>query len=585
MRRVLLSFILLAATLAGQAQQPRDVVRLRPTGSGAIHGTVMSKGSEPLPLRRARVTIDGVDVDYAATAITADDGTFAFEGLPAGSYTVRAAKEPFIASAAGARRIGGSGAPVPLGPGERRRVEVHLPRGGVITGRVQTPEGEPAAGIGVMALTNRYVLSEGERRLAQNPTLTATTDDRGEYRIYGLPPGDYLLSALPTRSRSAGLQVLTDAEIREALAAVTRTLWSPGRPGSTGPPPRATAIASPAARPVGLSQVYHPGTPFLDRATVVRLEEGAVRSGVDIDLTLIPLANIEGSVTLPGGSERVQLIMAREVEQGASEMFRTTTVDGAGQFTYRAVPPGHYRIVARSSGLIGTAEVVVGGDDIAGLAIALKPALTISGRLVFDPPIENIPAMPAFAAPVVPAHSAGFMVGSRVAVSGDTFTISGLVPGRYRLASSPQGVRTPLGRWWLKSAVVGGREILDEPIAFQETDGDSHAILKWSDRASELSGSVRDSAGTSVRAAWVVVFSREPRSWFFHSRRVAGVRPGADGRYTVRNLPAGEYLIAATSQLEMNEWFDPEVLRGLVPQATPVAIAEDGRHTLDVIVR
>lgn len=583
MRVGLLSLLVVASMLAADAQQPRDVVRARPTGSGAIHGTVMSRDAEPLPLRRARVTIDGVDVDYAATTITADDGTFAFDGLPAGSYTVRAAKEPFIASTAGARRIGGNGAPVPLAPGERRRVDVHLPRGGVITGRVQTPEGEAATGIGVMALTTRYVPSEGERRLAQNPILTAFTDDRGEYRIYGLPPGEYLLSALPTRSRSAGLQVLTDEEVREALAAVTRTLWSPGRPGNTGPPPRATTMAAPSARPMALSQVFHPGTPFLDRATLVRLEEGAVRSGVDIDLTLVPLANIEGSVTLPGGSERVQLIMAREVEHGASEMFRTTTVDASGQFSYRAVPPGHYRIVARSSGLIGTAEVVVGGDDIAGLAIALRPALTVTGRLVFDPPIESMPAIPAFAAPVVPAHAAGFMVASRVAVSGDTFTISGLIPGRYRLASSPQGMRTPLGRWWLKSAIVGGREILDQPLEFHESD--ASAVLRWSDRASELSGEVRDGAGASVRTAWVVVFSRDPRSWFFHSRRIAAVRPSADGRYTVRNLPAGEYVAVATTEVDTNEWFDPEVLRRLLPQGTTVTISEDGRHTTDLVVR
>lgn len=581
--RTIVPLMAVAATLAAAAQQPRDAVRVRPAGTAAIHGVVNSKDAEPLPLRRARVTVDGVDVDYSATAITADDGTFAFENLPAGSYTVRGSKEPFVAAAAGARRPGGAGTPITITAGQRREVRLQLARGGVITGRVHTPDGEAAAGINVMALTNRYIPAEGERRLAQIPSTTVVTDDRGEYRIYGLPPGDYLVSAVPTRGTSAGLQVLTDAEVREALAAVSRTLWSPGRPGSTGPPPRPAAITSPPARPMALAQVYHPATPFLDRATVVRLDEGTVRRAVDIDLTLLPLANVEGSVAVPGGSERVQLTMIRDADAETSERPRGTATDAGGQFGFRAVPPGRYRILARSSTHFGSADLVVGGEDIAGLSIVMQPPLTVSGRLVFDPPPESMPELPRLRLLQLIATGAAVAPPPQASISGDTFTVSGLIPSRYRLASAPQGIRAPVGRWWLKSAIVGGREILDEPLEFQASHGD--AVLRWSDRFSELSGEVRDSAGGPARSAWVIVFARDPRSWFFHSRRVAGVRPGADGRFTVRNLPPGEYLVAATSQVEMNEWFDPEVLAALIPQATPVAIAEDGRHTLDLILR
>jgi hypothetical protein len=579
----LLPLLVIAATLSAAAQQPRDAVRVRPTGTAAIQGVISARAAEPLPLRRARVTIDGVDVDYSATVITADDGTFAFEALPAGSYTVRAAKDPFIATAAGARRPGGAGTPVTIRPGERREVNLQLARGGVITGRVHTPEGEAAAGVGVMALTNRYIPAEGERRLAQNPSLTAFTDDRGEYRIYGLPPGDYIVSAVPARGTSAGLQVLSDAEVREALAAVSRSLWSPVRPGNTGPPPRPVTLASPPGRPLALAQVYHPATPFLERATVVRVEEGAVRNAVDIDLTLVSLASVEGSVSMSGGSERVQLMMVREAEHGTSERIRGAGTDAGGQFSFRAVPPGRYRILARSPTLIGSADVVVGGEDIAGLSIVMQPPITISGRLIFDPPLENVPAFPPMRLIQLVASNAVPSVPPQAAIAGDTFTVSGLMPARYRLASPPQGIRTPVGRWWLKSAIVDGREILDEPLEFRRSD--SNAVLRWSDRYSELSGEVRDAAGGSGRTAWVVVFSRDPRSWFLHSRRVAGVRPGADGRYTIRNLPPGEYLVAATSLIDLNEWFDSEVLRGLVPQATAVAIAEDGRHSQDVIAR
>jgi hypothetical protein len=316
---------------------------------------------------------------------------------------------------------------------------------------------------------------------------------------------------------------------------------------------------------------------------VERIDEGAVRSAVDIDLTLVPLASVDGSVSVPAGADRVQVTMVRDAEQGTSERFRSAGTDAGGQFSFRAVPPGRYRILARSPTHIGTADLVVGGEDIAGLSIVMQPPLTISGRLVFDPPLENMPAFPPLRLVQLIASNEVASPPPQAAIAGDTFTVSGIIPARYRLASSPQGIRTPVGGWWLKSAIVGGREIFDEPLEFQA--GDHNAVLRWSDRASELSGVVRDSGGASVRTAWVVVFSREPRSWFLHSRRVAAVRPSADGRFTIRNLPAGEYLLAATPQVDMNEWFDPEVLRALIPQSTPVAIAEDGRHVQDVIAR
>ena len=166
-----------AATLAIHAQQPRDAARLRPAGNASIHGVVTAKGSDPLPLRRARVTLTGVDVDVTETTITADDGTFGFERLPAGSYTLRGAKEPFIATGAGARRPGGRGTAITVAAGEQRRVDLQLPRGGVITGRVHSPDGEAAPGVMVTALTNTYHPGLGERRLAQTG-VTGITDDR-----------------------------------------------------------------------------------------------------------------------------------------------------------------------------------------------------------------------------------------------------------------------------------------------------------------------------------------------------------------------------------------------------------------------
>ena len=93
-----------------------------------------------------------------------------------------------------------------------------------------------------------------------------------------------------------------------------------------------------------------------------------------------------------------------------------------------------------------------------------------------------------------------------------------------------------------------------------------------------------DNAGSGRSDRFVVVFSTDRRSWFYNSRRVAGIRPDPDGRYTIRNLPSGEYF-AVSADLEQGEWFDPQVLDGLATGATRVTLGEYERRKHDLIVR
>jgi protocatechuate 3,4-dioxygenase beta subunit len=586
--------VLLTSTLLAHAQQARDNVRPRAAGSAAVYGVVTSGGVEPQPLRRARVVVSGLDVEYSQTVITADDGTYRLEGLAAGSYTVRGSKEAFVTTTAGARRTAGAGSSITLDAGEQRRIDLRLPRGSVITGRVHNANGEPASGILVSALVNRYVPSAGERRMVPVTSAGVLTDDRGVYRIYGLPPGEYFVTARPRPGPELDLQVLTDAEVRAALATAARTLWNPGRPGSTAPPPPRPVAIEPPRRTVGLTQIYFPGTPFLERARSTRLGEAEVRNAIDFDLDYVPLATIEGAVSLPLGAMRVQITLSGADPANAIQVPRFASASENGQFTFRSVPPGRYRVVARVGsvtpapgssvlGYAGAEEIVVSGDDIAGLVIPMRPPLTLSGRLTFDPPQEGVASLQfAPRLPLVATGLAGAAVMPTVNLEGERFTLSGIVPGTYRFTTTPPGVRTPVGRWWLKSAVVAGRELLDSPLEFRESGTD--AVLTWSERASEVSGNVRSQDGRGAGGVLVVIFSRDESGWFLHSRRVAAVRPDRDGRYVVRNLPPGEYLITATSALEPNEWFDPELLRGLSGSAQPLRVDVDGRHEADVVI-
>jgi hypothetical protein len=128
-----------------------------------------------------------------------------------------------------------------------------------------------------------------------------------------------------------------------------------------------------------------------------------------------------------------------------------------------------------------------------------------------------------------------------------------------------------VGSWWLQSIVSGDRDLLDTPLDLRQSLSD--VVITFADRASELSGVVTDANGAPTNEAWVIAFPTNRSAWFFNSRRLVAVRPDREGRYTIRNLPPGEYRAIAARDIEQGEWFDPTVLDRLLPQARPLTIA------------
>jgi uncharacterized protein (DUF2141 family) len=572
--------VVLLAVIAVQPQPPaRDT---RPVVAGppaAIAGVVTSDEGRPRPLRRARVTVTGPTLQIPRTAITKDDGTFEFVGLPAGRYTLTAQKEAYVAMTHGAARPARPGRPVVLEPGERRSLTVALPRGAVITGTITDADGQPAQGVQVTASSRRQLTPMGDRRYAMAGVGPSPTDDRGVYRIYGLPAGEYVVAA-QSQQRAAGVPV---GEVRTMSA------------------------AGPSARGVTHTPVFFPGVTDVARASRVTLAAGEERTGIDMQLQYVPLAIVSGSVQLTPGATAPVIMMARLGDTSGVESVPISRADADGRFTFTNVRPGQYMLIARSgqaspvttsgSPLIvppgpvqwATAEVTVDGDDLSNVALSLQPPITIAGRLAF----EGARPAPELGSLRLPLPFAGQMVGSYQASlpqiqlePGGRFVLSGILPGVYRVGALNQplqGIRAPIGGWWLKSLVIDGRDILDAPLEIRQ--GADDAVATFTDQASEISGTVKDAHGAAASDLFVVVFSADRASWFFNSRRVAGVRADPQGRFAIRNLPPGDYRAVATSDLEQNEWFEPSVLERLTAAATPLTIAGVEKKTVDLIVR
>jgi hypothetical protein len=154
-----------------------------------------------------------------------------------------------------------------------------------------------------------------------------------------------------------------------------------------------------------------------------------------------------------------------------------------------------------------------------------------------------------------------------------------VIPGRYRGFSTLPGISAPIGSWWLKSVSAAGRELLDAPIELRESVAD--VTMTLADEATTLTGMVTDDTRAPAPEAYVVVFSADRAMWFLNSRRVVAVHPDRSGRYTIRNLPPGDYRVT-TADLDQGEWFDPAVLEDLWAGATPIRISGIEKQTVDL---
>jgi hypothetical protein len=164
-------------------------------------------------------------------------------------------------------------------------------------------------------------------------------------------------------------------------------------------------------------------------------------------------------------------------------------------------------------------------------------------------------------------------------VPGGTFEFNDVLPGSYTI----QPV-LPDAVWWLRSVIVDGRDVLDAPLELGGSLQVSGAVATFTDRHTELSGTVRSAANAPLPDGHVVIFSADRTFWRAGSRRVQSVRTGADGRFAVRDLPAGEYLVAAVSDVDAARLADAAFLESLLPAAVPLRLGDGERKSQDLTI-
>jgi len=153
-----------------------------------------------------------------------------------------------------------------------------------------------------------------------------------------------------------------------------------------------------------------------------------------------------------------------------------------------------------------------------------------------------------------------------------SFTFSGLTPGRYNLRASPAAADAR--SWIIKSITAGGHDATDGPLELKAGENITNAVVAFGDRPAEITGTLTDLAGRPAGDYFVILLPANPAQWRSLNRRIQQVRPSSDGQFAFRLLLAGDYLIAAATDIEPGGTNDPDFLTELSKNAAKVTVAE-----------
>jgi hypothetical protein len=270
-------------TAALVAQEPIA----QPRGGPLLRGMVVVDDGSGRPLRRATVSIRDAASGVDRTEMSDDQGRFTFTLLARARFSLTATKLGYVTTYHGSVQPGRKpGGTLELPAGQRDlAVTIKMLRGAAISGRVRDSGGRAVAGVHIDVLEARG--PSGSRLLLAAPTFSAqpavTTDEHGDYRIWGLLPGSFVVQA--TRSApnpDPGRRITTAAEIQWALLQL--------RPGGPGPAASIAAARPLSANAVMTSSVYYPDAINAAGAVAIPVTAGQDRTGVDVVLTVKTVA-------------------------------------------------------------------------------------------------------------------------------------------------------------------------------------------------------------------------------------------------------------------------------------------------------
>ena len=156
--------------------------------------------------------------------------------------------------------------------------------------------------------------------------------------------------------------------------------------------------------------------------------------------------------------------------------------------------------------------------------------------------------------------------------------IPGVLPGAYRIAT----VMEPAG-WRPKSAMLGDRDLFDLPLEIA-TSNVGGILVTLADTHSSITGRLLGDGGAPASRYFVVAFPADRALWVPQSRRMKSARPSTDGQFGLEDLPAGDYVLAAITDADQEDWQSPEFLAQAMTVGVRLTLADGETKAQDLRV-
>jgi hypothetical protein len=531
-------------------QVPQAPPPAAPPGSARLRGHVFAADTGE-PLRKAQVRIFAGEIRENRMATTDENGSYEFKEVRAGRYTISASKGNYVSVSYGQQRPTDAAKPLEILDNQTvERVDLTLPRGAVITGRVVDEFGEPAPEIQVAA--QRYQFIQGQRRLVPSGR-TAATNDIGEFRLFGIPPGQYYLSA--TWRSQPGLNPSGNA--------TERTAYAP---------------------------IYFPAALNVNEAQRITLTAGKELSDLVMVLKPVKASRVTGTAIGSDGKPMSPAFIMVMPSDGGFGFGPTGTaqVRPDGTFTIAGLAPGSYTLRAQRMGPQGDGpetamtSIAVTGEDLADVHLVGAKPSTLTGRVIVDPAARS--SLPAtLMIGVMPVNFAGIPAPppppARIS-EGLTFETKAL-PGLMRLTLGGGFNQSPAG-WTIRSIRLNGADVTDTGLEIKPNEDVSGIELELTNKLTTISGLVKNSRGEVSKDYTTIVFAQDKAKWTAGSRYQSAGRPDQDGRFKISGLPEGEYYIIAVDRLEPGQSSDPDFLESVRVRATSLSLREGETRTVDL---